>query len=406
MVASCRTGAAAWQVWRVFDAQTAIVEGPVGALRVTQRASADSSFLVAPSWLLQAAVACYKGNRVSLEPINATVALCPPPWARETHKCAVSFSPFGESCVSVAARPLQWTAGNASVRWTSEGRSRRVVMALAALCLHVSADWLAEATTLHYTVGVTTGVVAMAVLVVALIVHVAGSSLAGRRNTARFRVATVTAFALGYFTMLWHYALEGLVSLVQLWPRLLAAYVCLSAGAAVAGTRVVLRSRVVPDFVRTVVRVAALLVAANSSRSATAGLAFVCGLVLHKSPFFDSAFVRGAWIALRRPSTSSPSFFGVDDEPAGVPSTNYLYGHRFLSEDEYQQEARDYTKQALRSLARSTEFADWLVKEHGDPQRQHRDNALFAQRRSSLRRRQQRPETPQSSYDSDEDGYY
>lgn len=373
---SCRSGAAAWQVWRVFDAQTAVIEGPVNALRVTQRASADSSYVVAPSWLLQAAVAMYKGNRVSLEAINATVALCPPPWARETRKCAVSFSPFGESCVSATARPLQWTAGNASVRWTSEGRSRRVVMALAALCLHVSADWLAEATTLHYTVGVTTGVVAMAVLVVALIVHLAGSSLAGRRNTARFRVATVTAFALGYFTVLWHYALEGIASLVQLWPRLLAAYVCLSAGAAVAGTRVVLRSRVVPDFVRTVVRVAALFVAANSTRSAAAGLVFVCGLVLHKSPFFDSAFVRGAWMALRRPNT--PSIFAVadDDEPAGVPSTNYLYGHRFLSEDEYQQQGRDYTKQALRSLARSDDFADWLVKEHASSTARRRRPSL------------------------------
>lgn len=310
--------------------------------------------------------------------------LCPMPFTQNVSKCVLFFSPFDDSCVRVEATPSSSLSSllgvnsrhqNYTVRWRSDdglGRRRRVVLALTAFTASQAADWLAEATTLHFAIGVSTGVLASAVIVVGCCLHFCGSGLGGRRYASRFRIATLVVVALGYATMLWQTALGGVAYFARVWPISLAVYLCFSIAASVAGTTLVLRSGIVTDFVSIACRIAALFLAFNSTHSITAGFAFAIALCAYNPPFAASAaFVRrtaqdGAAHPLKKkehvlesiclhanlPRRASFAAFlsrkltalwrhqSPADHEVPRPATNFLHDHRFLNIAEYNEQSR------------------------------------------------------------------
>lgn len=376
-----RCGAPPWQVWRLFDAKVATVNGPMKAARISYHSGLDSSLAVTISRFAGSALR-WLGFAIEGD-LEVPAVLCPMPFTPNVSKCVLFFSPFDNSCVRVEATKSSLSSllgvnskyENYTVRWRSDdglGRRRRVVLALTAFTTSQAADWLAEATTLHFAIGVSTGVLASAVIVVGCCLHLCGNGLGGRRYASRFRVATLVVVALGYATMLWQTALGGVAYFVRVWPISLAIYLCVSIAASVAGTTLVLRSGIVTDFVSIACRVAALFLAFNSTHSITAGFAFAIALCAYNSPFAASAaFVRRSaqdraahhlkkndqileptYHHANLPCRASVAAFlsrkltffwrhqSAADYELNRPGTNFLHDHRYLSIAEYDEQSR------------------------------------------------------------------
>ena len=94
----------------------------------------------------------------------------------------------------------------------------------AAVAMHRSAATISEAYQLHYAMGVGTGVIFAAVLLVALLLSQVSTTPTRRRGL-------VVATTLGYGLAVWKYFFRVAVHGLAAWPRVTATYVAVAAGA-------------------------------------------------------------------------------------------------------------------------------------------------------------------------------
>ena len=247
---SCSKGAPYWKVWHALDASKATISG---ASKIAVQPSLDSSVVLF-------------ATRLANNTNQWTTQHC-------KKDCEVRFSPFGESCVSS-------DQNETVVRWTLERQFKRQVLTIIAVVSYLGADRLSEATSLHYGVGVCAGIAASLLVLVGLAFHFLGGG-PSHESGRRVRFATFLGLTFGYARLVQRFVLGGIWRFVHDWPIACGVYVVVSASASVAGTRAVLRTGLVPDFVRTGARlVGLLLVVACASPSAVATVLLVMALVL------------------------------------------------------------------------------------------------------------------------------
>ena len=250
---SCFGGVSPWKVWHALDVTVAEISVEAKDVAVVPLASMDSSVLVFGARVLSKALRAsglvekngtffFDSGFFSLlfpaRGLKKKVADC------KGEKCILEFSPFGESCVDLSPKkswssPFEGPAAapseksSSEVVWRTRPSAKRRLLAAAGLLVYVGADRLSEATSLHYGVGVVTGVAASFLAVVWLLLYFFGAGgrggfflFGGRRRDdsglfpsgGRFRCATLLAVALGYARLLQRYVAGGLVELVSEWP--------------------------------------------------------------------------------------------------------------------------------------------------------------------------------------------
>ena len=358
----CVPGYPAWHVWRVFSSHTAVVEGEnLRRLRVTRK-SLDSSVATFASYVARRVV----HGAAELRYEDPVVG-CPAPWASDATRCALHFSPFARACVRVEAR-RRFRLGvdrNASVTWgdASTARQRRALFFGAAVAMHRSAATISEAYQLHYAMGVGTGVIFAAVLLVALLLSQVSTTPTRRRGL-------VVATTLGYGLAVWKYFFRVAVHGLAAWPRVTATYVAVAAGASVLATRYVRSTAIFFDAVKGGCRTAALLLAFHATRSVGYGLVAVLGFAYAGLTDADLPWraALGAFAALLAGDAAAARAPPRRSAAAATPprdGKNFLHGHRFLTKAEFDDEGERATRDAVAALAATPAYAAWLAENHG-----------------------------------------
>ena len=345
---SCDAGARWYEVWRAFDARTATVDGTSLKRLKVQHRSLDSSLVGAFHALGNVLVHGELGIGKYEDPLMG----CPAPWAAEATKCVLKLSPFGEACVRVAPRPqVLGHVGSASVAFGAANTRRdlRVAALVASILLHQTAPTIEESAVLHYGVGVSFGVLFGAVLLVYGALCVMISSPAKRRS------AVALSF-LGYSAAVMRHARRVVWSLVTSYPRLIATYACVAMAFSVLGTRAARSTDIFFDGVRCAVRVAATVLAFHATRSVAVGMLFAGGFAVAQLVSGSSLGIVWSVVASKLPA--SP-----DVKPSPRPDC-MLAGHRYLTEEEYAQQASDATAEALAGLVETDEYRAWVAKNH------------------------------------------
>ena len=272
---SCDAGVPLWAVWRVFDARTVTVNAEdLGSIGVKYR-SVDSSLLAA----VPAAINAIRGLPHAPPTYEDPLFGCPPPWTRDK-KCVVRLSPFGEACVLV--EPAEWrragrllvelpSGDTATATWATAAarRDARAAAVIVAVSLHRAAAALSQSAGLHYSLGVSFGLLFSAALVGCCFFAIFFSTPTKRR------VAFTMSF-LGYSAAVCRYARSAALSAVSAYPRVAATYCALAVGGSVLGTRAVRSTVLFFDFVFFVCRAAAARrtgVASRASRRRDASAA-------------------------------------------------------------------------------------------------------------------------------------
>mmetsp|Transcript_21537 Transcript_21537/g.33028 ORF Transcript_21537/g.33028 Transcript_21537/m.33028 type:complete len:525 (-) Transcript_21537:71-1645(-) len=429
-VRSCHCGSA-WKFWRVLETNTVEIHGPLSYARVAKLASADSSLLTTASLMIKQAWSTFAlrhssiGNNAELSK-NLTERwqgnVCS---QRRNDECAIEFSPYGTSCIEIDT--IVPTNSEFRIVWHRNLTSRKKRSIVIVLCtlLFMFSDWFSEATSLQYGVGVVAGVLASVLILFAFVLHACGG-LSGRSHAARFRLAALAAFGFGYVQLVSTYITSSLTRILTDWPLACAFYLCFSTSASIAGTRAILRTGLVPDFVRAAARLSALLLALIASASATVTFIFIFILLLSDNlstiRFYLSSsslveeddldeqhhhtlsFSRRRYFILLLASILSitPLFIAFSFKtaitltfcifastflliifrrlpflPRNFSTTNFdsnqsdsnpppifLHGHRFLSQAEYEEQTRSTTEAALKDLFQDPAYAAWLTQNH------------------------------------------
>ena len=346
---SCDAGARWYEVWRAFDARTATVSGPhLKRLRVQHR-SFDSSLVGAFHALGNVLLTGELGAGKYEDPLLG----CPAPWDDAT-KCVLRLSPFGEACVRVAVKPqvLPGNVGSASVSFATSTKRRdlRVAALVASILLHQTAPTIGESAFLHYGVGVSFGLLFGLMILVCSILCIMISSPTKRRT------AVALSF-LGYSAAVMRHARRVVWSLVTSYPRLIATYACVTMAFSVIGTRAARSTDVFFDAVRCAVRLTALFIAFHATRSVAVGLLFAVGFGVAQMVSGSHLGAVVTLVASRLPATP-------DVKPSPRPARNFLEGHRYLTEEEYKEQAASATADALAGLVETEEYRRWVAKNH------------------------------------------
>ncbi|KAJ1462535.1 hypothetical protein M885DRAFT_505448 [Pelagophyceae sp. CCMP2097] len=402
----CKRRVAPWKLWKLFDAHTAVIEGPLASVRVTYRAD-DSSLATMAGRLvtrvLSSLAAPPDDTSPDAPPADAppvagaagfeTAWLCPPPWDAEAKTCALHFSPFGDACIHVERRSklLPWSSADVAVSWRKDPRARYrgLTLLFAAVGLTRGAPWLSKATGLHYATGMTVGVFASLLLVLLYATH--------RLRTRRSVTAAVLAALAGYAVTLYRSAAWGASLLLTSYPRLTLIYVAVSAGVSLGVTHVAIKDNSwVTNAVYAACKIAAVALAANSTSSALVSFALAlgfafqdwlddcfdahgtlrvglgalwracCGLPTWRrsqpDPLEDEDLVSACarLDAAKSPPRMKSSSWREFDESRQVDGSNYLWGHKFLSQEAYEEQSREATRAALGSLVQGPGFNSWV----------------------------------------------
>ena len=182
----------------------------------------------------------------------------------------------------------------------------------------------------------------------------------------------VIATSLGYACAAWRYAAKVALHALGAYPRVTATYVCVAAGVSYLSTNYVRSTAVFFDAIKATCRVGALFFAFHTTRSVAASSCIVLAF-LYANAFGETTLpwrdvlatavnvLSGAYDADRSALAQAKS--RATDVPRDA--TNYLHGHKFLTQDEYEAQAKRTTDAAMLALAQSPGYAAWLAKNHG-----------------------------------------
>jgi len=225
-----------------------------------------------------------------------------------------------------------------------------VAALVASILLHQTAPTIGESAFLHYGVGVSFGLLFGVVVLVCSILCIMISSPTKRRT------AVALSF-LGYSAAVMRHARRVVWSLVTSYPRLIATYACVTMAFSVFGTRAARSTDVFFDAVRCAVRLTALFIAFHATRSVAVGLLFAVGFGVAQVLGGSSFGAVVTLVASRMPSTP-------EVKPSPRPLRNFLEGHRYLTEEEYKEQAASATADALAGLVETEEYRRWVAKNH------------------------------------------